>query len=288
MRVDRVGLMAKRTREPIGDVVRDVARVLTERGCRLLLDVEAAGYLGRSGEGRARRTMVDQIDLAVCLGGDGNLLAVARRFAPGRTPIIGVNIGRIGFLAEVEPAEFEDFFEAYLDGRCVIEDRMMLESQLVEPGGRSRSTVPVLNDIVITKAALARMLDFELSIGGELVSRYRADGLIIATPTGSTAYSLAAGGPIITPLMGAIVISPICPHALSQRPLVVPDTSEITVRLDSENDGVYLSLDGQVGLPMAAGAELSIRRSALTASLVREPSLSFFELLRVKLGWGEG
>jgi NAD+ kinase len=286
-RVETVGLTVKHTNEPIEDVVKAIAAVLGNRGCKVLLDMEAAKRLGRRGEGRARRTLTDRVDLVVSLGGDGNMLSIARRFASSRTPIIGVNIGRLGFLAEVEPSDFERFFDAYLAGRCRIEERMMLRVQ-VDGAADDVPKLPVLNDVVITKAALARMVDFNLLIDGQFVSSYRADGLIIATPTGSTAYSLAAGGPIVTPLMEAIVIAPICPHALSQRPLIVPDSAAISVRLDENHEDLYLSMDGQVGIPLEAGAEVHVQRSELTACMVRDREVAFFDVLRRKLGWGEG
>lgn len=285
-RVETVGLTVKRTAEPIEGVVEAVAEILADRGCTVLLDMEAAKRLGRRGEGRARRILTDRVDLVVSLGGDGNMLSIARRFAPSRTPIIGVNIGRLGFLAEVEPSDFARFFDAYLAGHCRIEERMMLRVN-VDGAADDLPKLPVLNDVVITKAALARMVDFDLVIDGQYVSSYRSDGLIISTPTGSTAYSLAAGGPIVTPMMEAIVIAPICPHALSQRPLVVPDTAAITVRLEESHEDLYLSMDGQVGIPLEAGAEVHVRRSSLTACMVRDRDVGFFDVLRAKLGWGE-
>jgi NAD+ kinase len=286
-RIEAVALTCKRTEADIGAVVQGVNDVLTAHGCQVLPDMEAAKRLKRRGEGRARRSLTDRVDLVVSLGGDGNMLSVARRFAPTRTPIIGVNIGRLGFLAEVEPAEFERFFEAYLAGECPIEDRMMLDVDL-DGVDKDALALPLLNDVVITKAALARMVDFDLLVDDGFVSSYRADGLIISTPTGSTAYSLAAGGPIVTPLMDAIVITPICPQALSQRPLIVPAEARITVRLEEKHDDLYLSLDGQVGLPLAPGAELRVTRSELTARMVRDPKSSFYDLLRRKLRWGGG
>lgn len=286
-KVEAVALTCKRTEAEIGEVVQGVHDVLASSGCQVLPDMEAAKRMGRRGEGRARRSLTDRVDLVVSLGGDGNMLSVARSFAPTGTPIIGVNIGRLGFLAEVEPAEFERFFESYRAGECPIEERMMLDVDLdgVDPEALA---LPVLNDVVITKAALARMVDFDLLVDDGFVSSYRADGLIISTPTGSTAYSLAAGGPIVTPLMDAIVVTPICPQALSQRPIVVPADALITVRLEDRHDDLYLSLDGQVGLPLSPGAELRVTRSELAARVVRHPENSFYDLLRRKLRWGGG
>lgn len=279
-----VGLIAKRTRDPVAGIVRVVEGILTARGVKVLLDKECARHLGRPGDGVARRTMNGRVDLAICLGGDGTFLAIARKFAPFRTPVVGVNLGRLGFLTEVEASGFEAFFEKYLAGGCVIGERMMLEARVI---GVERPPISVLNDVVINKAALARMLDFDVLMDGTFVTKYRADGLIIATPTGSTAYSLAAGGPILMPEMQAIIVTPICPHALSQRPIVAPAEAEIRVRLAGNAVDTYLSLDGQVGLPLAAGAEIVVARSQHVTRVVRDPAVSFYDLLRMKLGWGE-
>ncbi|MEM7244311.1 MAG: NAD(+)/NADH kinase [Acidobacteriota bacterium] len=278
-----VGLTCKRTDAPISEVVRGVASVLTEHGCDLLVDLEAARHLERS-DGQPRRTMVGQVDLVVCLGGDGNVLSIARRFARSGTPIMGVNIGRLGFLAEVEPGDFADSFAAYLAGQRSIEERLMLATEIADPAPEM-ITVPALNDVVVTKAALARMLELELRIDGSFVTRYRCDGLIISTPTGSTAYSLAAGGPLIGPGLPAIIITPICPHALSQRPLVVPAASVIELEL-LEGTDVYLSMDGQRGFPLPARTRMTVTEAEKPARFVRDPALTYHELWRQKLGWG--
>lgn len=282
----RVALMAKRTRAPIGDVVRLVEGALTSRGMHVLIDRECARHANRPGEATKRRAMAGKVDLAVCLGGDGTYLAAARRFAPHGTPVIGVNLGRLGFLTEVEAAGFEGFLDLYLAGGCVVVERMMLQASV--PGDDKHEPVAVLNDVVINKATLSRMLDFDVRIDGEMLTSYRADGLIIATPTGSTAYSLAAGGPILTPDMRAILITPICPHALSQRPIVVPDSAHVSVTLHGDHPDVYLSLDGQVGFPLRADVEVQVGRAPHVVRSVRDPRVPFFDVLRRKLGWGEG
>jgi len=276
--------MAKRPTLPIADLVSSVEATLARHGLKVLLDKECAQLASR--EDKACVPMEGNVDLGVCLGGDGTYLACARRLAPHGTPVIGVNLGRLGFLTEVEVGELDAFLERYLAGECVIVERMMLEA-LVVADVTSEPTA-VLNDIVINKATLSRMLDFEVRVDGLLLTRYRADGLIVATPTGSTAYSLAAGGPILTPDMRAILITPICPHALSQRPIVIPDTSRVTISLRDDHPDVYLSLDGQVGFPLGAGAQVEIRRSPHVVRSVRDPEVPFYELLRRKLGWGEG
>jgi NAD+ kinase len=284
--VQSVALIAKRERDTVGESVRLVHAALTARGIDVLLDRESAWHLDRIGEGLARRALIGKASLVVCLGGDGTLLSIARRFAPAGTPIIGVNLGHLGFLTAAEPADFARLFDDYVAGRCRVSRRMMLDVDVKEDATRPEP-VAVLNDVVVTKATLARMLDFDLHIDGRFVSSYRADGLIISTPTGSTAYSLAAGGPIVRPDLEAIAITPICPHALTQRPLLVPADSVVGVRVGPEHENVYLSLDGQVGHPLAAGEAFDVRRSALCTRLVRRGEPDFFDVLRVKLGWGE-
>jgi NAD+ kinase len=285
--VQTAGLIVKRRRQDVAEAVRHVHGVLAERGVEVRLDRESAAHLERASGGHAWRAMVGRVDLAVCLGGDGTLLSVARRFAPAGTPIIGVNLGHLGFLSAVEPGDFESFFDDYLAGRCVVSRRMMLDADVKGDAGQPEP-VPVLNDVVVTKATLARMLDFDIHVDGRFVSRYRADGLIVATPTGSTAYSLAAGGSIVLPHMEAILVTPICPHALTQRPLLVPADSVIGVRVTPEHQNVYLSLDGQVGHPLPSGASIEVRRAEEVTKLIRRPGLDFFDVLRVKLGWGDG
>jgi NAD+ kinase len=282
-----VGLVAKRTHDTIAATVRTVEGVLRHHGIKVLLDRECAKHLGRPGEAVARRTMNGRVDLGICLGGDGTFLSVARKFAPFGTPVLGVNLGRLGFLTEVDAEGFEEFLDRYLAGHCVVSERMMLDAEVEGTPAGERPRVSVLNDVVINKAALARMLDFEVQVDGQFVTNYRADGLILSTPTGSTAYSLAAGGPILMPQLEAIVVNPICPHALSQRPIVIPSSAEIRVKLTGSVDDVYLSLDGQVGSPLASDAALVVRRSPHVTRVVRDPAVSFYELLRHKLGWGE-
>ena len=280
-----VGLIAKRTHERLAPTVEIVERVLTKHGVKALFDKECAKHLGRPGDGVARRTLNGKVDIGICIGGDGTFLSVARKFAPFGTPVLGVNLGRLGFLTEVEADGFEAFFAKLQAGGCVVQERTMLEAHVV--GDDQRPTVAVLNDVVIAKAALSRMLEFDVAVDGRFLTRYRADGLILSTPTGSTAYSLAAGGPILMPQMDAIIVNPICPHALSQRPIVLPADSEIRVCLSGHVSDVYLSLDGQVGSPLAADAEIVVRRSPRVTHVVRDPDVSFHDLLRQKLGWGE-
>lgn len=279
------GLIAKRTPERIAPVIETVCAVLAEHGVKVLLDRECAKHLGRPSEGVARRTFNGKVDVGICIGGDGTFLSVARKFAPFGTPVLGVNLGRLGFLTEVEADGFGAFFAKLQSGGCVVQERTMLEAHVA--GEEHRPDVAVLNDVVIAKAALARMLEFDVAVDGRFLTRYRADGLILSTPTGSTAYSLAAGGPIVIPHLDVVTVTPICPHALSQRPIVLPADAEIRVCLSGSVNDVYLSLDGQVGSPLAADAEIIVRRSRHVTRVVRDPDVSFHDLLRQKLGWGE-
>ena len=272
VRVQRAAISAKRKPE-VEAVVRKVEAVLSSRGVQVVL--ERVGDQPPAG-----------IDLAISLGGDGTFLAAARRFAPLQTPIVGVNLGRLGFLTEVEVDQFERFFDDYCAGRCVVDTRMMLDASLEGDPART-GPLAVLNDVVMHKATLARILDMDVWIDGSFVTRYRADGLIIATPTGSTAYSLAAGGPIVMPQMESVLITPIAPHALTQRSIVVPASAELRVKLGDEHDDVYLSLDGQVGFPVPEETQLVVRKSSLVTRIVRHPETTFYDLLRYKLHWGE-
>ena len=283
--VRTVGLFTKRMAQGVPSALRDVEAALSRRGIELVLDRECARQLGRSHDGAPSRAIAGRIDLAISLGGDGTFLSVARIMAETQTPMMGINLGRLGFLTQVEPDDFEAFLERYLRGECVVGERMMLEAVLeTEP---AREPLSVLNDVVINRAALSRMLEFELLIDGAFVTNYRADGLIIATATGSTAYSMAAGGPILMPEMSAIVINPICPHALSQRPLVVRGASVVRVKVRENRADAFLSLDGQVGFPLKGDAEVVVRRSPHVTRIVRDPGVPFYEVLRHKLGWGE-
>lgn len=283
--VKAAGLIAKRTISLTPEVVRRVADALAARGIEVVADRESARHLGRPAEGLLPHDMVGSVDLVVSLGGDGTFLSVARLFAEVRTPLLGVNLGHLGFLTEVEPNEIERYLDGWLSGRFVVDERMMLDALLLDDE-RPHQPVAVLNDVVIGKAALARMIEFTVSVDGLVVSSYRADGLIVSTPTGSTAYSLAAGGSLLLPNMDAIIVNPICPHASSQRPLVIPGSSEVKVVIAPGHEDAYVSLDGQVGFPVPEESELVIRRSRLVARIVHDPQRTFFHLLRAKLGWG--
>ena len=229
--------------------------------------------------------MARGVDLMLVLGGDGTTIATARMIGDAEVPVIGVNYGGLGYLAEFPIKELIPALEAILAGDYKVQRRVMLAVELWR-GEELITRNRVLNDVVINKSALARIIEIEAHLDGQFVNSFRADGLIVATPTGSTAYNLSAGGPVIYPSMNAVVITPICPFTLSNRPIVVPDESVIEVRLITKNEEVALTLDGQVGFPLQAGDRCVIRKSRTSFNLVQPASRNYFDVLRDKLKWG--
>jgi len=284
--IRRVVVVAKTGSREGPQIVSDLGRWLEQYGVETRYESDTAKALGRD-DGLSRDDLSGAgIDLAVVAGGDGTLLSVARAVAPHGIPILGVNLGSLGFLTELQPAELHQGLEAVLAGRYSIDERQTLRVRLVR-GGRMRQQYSVLNDVVITKSALARMVDIGVEIDDDLVAVYTSDGLIVSTPTGSTAYALSAGGPILDPRMSAFVIAPICPHTMTYRPLVVPASVTVRVSLRSPAEEVYLTLDGQIGFPFESGDSILVDNHPDTVRLVRVASRGFFEVLRRKLRWGE-
>jgi NAD+ kinase len=264
--------------------VRPLAKWLVEHECRVLLEPEAAAALDQPGVPRAE--LVRRVDLLVVLGGDGTLLGVARALDDVAVPILGINLGTLGFLAAVSLDEMEAALEGVLAGAMSIEPRPRLSVRLVPERGEERRWL-ALNDAVVARGASVRIVDLAVQADGQPVTTYHADGLIVSTPTGSTAYSLSAGGPILLPGVGSVVLTPICAHALTQRPLVLPDTTCIEIRVDARGGEVQLSVDGQEGAALAPGDRVLIERAAHPTLLVVPPARSRFEVLRAKLRWGE-
>ncbi len=256
---------------------------LGRRGAEGIADAESAGVLGVAA-GPVRAELGRHVDVAIVLGGDGTFLSVARG-CPAATPVAGINMGTLGFLTEHSPEQAFAFLDDLLAGRAAVERRDRLEVAVGDGGGRQRFLV--LNDVVINKAALARILTINVEINGEYISRYHADGLIVATPKGSTAYNLSAGGPIVHPRLSAMLITPICSHTLTNRPLVVPAEWRVRVWVGAGDEEVYLTLDGQHGLPVSAQDRVEIGRASEPLSLIRVESASFFSILHQKLKWGE-
>jgi NAD+ kinase len=228
---------------------------------------------------------VEPIDLVVVLGGDGTLLKAARLYGHHEAPILGVNLGGLGFLTEIALDELRPLFERILQGNYQTEDRMILTAGIIREG-EIHPVVPFLNDVVINKGAVARIIDLETSIGGQFLTSYRGDGLIVATPTGSTAYNLSAGGPILHPALKTILLTPICPFTLTNRPIILQDDAVIDIRLGSKSSEVWLTFDGQVGYPLNAGDLVRVQKAEKSIRLIKTPYKNYFEILRTKLKWG--
>ncbi|MFQ5881322.1 MAG: NAD(+)/NADH kinase [Candidatus Methylomirabilales bacterium] len=282
----RIGIVAKPHRPETAGVVRQLITWLRARDREVILDPETAALAAEEKSGVAKADVPRIADLLVVLGGDGTLLSVARLVESGEIPILGVNLGGLGFLTEITLDELYPVLGMVLEGEYRASRRMLLQVT-VHRQGEPIAEYVVLNDAVMTKGALARIIDLDVSIENEYVTSYRADGLIISTPTGSTAYGLSAGGPILFPTMHALILIPICPHTLTNRPLVLPERVKVQVVLDSENEDVYLTLDGQVGFPLQYRDVVEARRADREITLIISPKKGFYEILRAKLKWGE-
>jgi len=282
-----VGISAKVTSPEAIELARVTADRLRKRGMVIAFDESSAPALSISGDRTLSRAELGKdTDLIITFGGDGTLLSVARH-APDGVPIIGVNMGTLGFLTESRVEEFEEVLERVLDGHYEAEPRVTFDVS-VSREGREQKRYRVLNDAVLNKSALARMIEMRINVNGKFLSTFRADGLIVSTPTGSTAYNLSAGGPIIYPTMEAVVITPICPHMLSNRPIVLPDNLGIEIGIKTEHHETFLTLDGQEGFPITREDRVTVTKSPRTVLLVSSPDKSYFDVLRTKLKWGEG
>ena len=281
-----IGIISRPRRSNLSVVAPPLLKWLEERKVQALYDEETAGSLPGSAKGKTRPQVSDASQLLLVLGGDGTLLAAAHLAAPRGIPILPINMGSLGFLTSFTLDELYPALEDTLEGRFSMSERVMLQVEL-ERGGKVIENQRVLNEVVVNKGALARMIELELRIDGDFVCRYRADGLIVASPTGSTAYSLSAGGPIVHPGVESFIITPICAHMLSDRPLVVRDTSSVEMKLSENTESVFLTLDGQRGIPLQATDLVRISRSKELLKLIQPPRKSYFEILRNKLKWGE-
>lgn len=284
--VKSVGIVSKPNKPEIKQIASGLVQWLEGHGYKVFVDKETAACAPGSEVAEREQMAGRKPEFVVVLGGDGTMLAAARVLARSGIPILGVNLGSLGFLTEVTLAELYPTLEAVEKSQCAVESRSMMHCQL-ERGGKRVATFEALNDAVVSKSALARIADFEVRVDGAFVSNYKADGLILATPTGSTAYSLAAGGPVLAPEVGAFVITPISSHALTNRALVVRDSAEIVVLVKSIQDKAYLTVDGQVGMPVHDGDRLVCRKSQEAVKLLRQAKRTFFDVLRGKLKWGE-
>lgn len=288
--IKRIGVIVKPHQPDALETLCQLTKWLSEHGITLVgpSEVERERIEHQTGctiDVVPENELAQQVDLMLVLGGDGTMIATARMIGDAQVPVIGVNYGGLGYLAEFPLEELFPALESILAGEYRVQQRLMLTVELWR-GEELVTRNRVLNDVVVNKSALARIIEIEAYLNEQFVNLFRADGLIVATPTGSTAYNLSAGGPIIYPSMNAVVITPICPFTLSNRPIVVPDDSMIEVRLMTENEEVALTLDGQVGVPLQAGDRAVIRKSHTAFNLVQPPNRNYFEVLRDKLKWG--
>jgi len=288
--IKRVGIVVKPRHPDVLKTVCGVVSWLGERGIAVLAGPEIEHERIKNETGYALQT-IDQdklaanVDLMLVLGGDGTMIGTARMVGDTNVPVLGINYGGLGYLAEFRVEDIYTAFDSVLLGNYRLDKRLMLAIELMR-GEERVSHNRILNDVVINKSALARIIEIEAYLNQQFVNSFRADGLIVSTPTGSTAYNLSAGGPVIYPSMNAVVITPICPFTLSNRPIVVPDDAKIELRLKTRQDDVAVTLDGQVGWPLNIDDRVVIRKSRATFNIVQPMNRNYFEVLRDKLRWG--
>lgn len=291
MTIERVGIVAKEGLSAAAPHLAAVLQWLETRGIQGILETETAEMAGLGDAPTlSRDALVSQVDLLLVLGGDGTLLGMAARVgAAGRTiPILGVNFGRLGFLTEVTLDELHESLDAVIAGTAKVHERRLLQAATLHDGAL-RDTRLVLNDVVVTRGEMSRVIDLEVTVNGQFVTRVKADGIIVASPTGSTAYNLAASGPIVHPDVDAILITPIAPHTLANRPVVIPGSAVVEVRaIDMGRAAdIFATFDGQTGHKLGTTDVVRITRAETPVRIVSSPSRSYFDTLREKLGWGE-
>ncbi len=280
-------IISKPQRPELEKILTDLVAWLSDHGYTSILDPNSAAYLDREDEAVDRTEMPEQKpDVVITLGGDGTLLSAARAFAHADVPLLGVNLGSLGFLTEVPLHELYLTLEAWIEKRGVIDERMLMHAVLVRDSRIFRHW-EALNDVVLAKGAIARIGEFAIELDGQFVARFRADGIIVSTPTGSTAYTLAANGPIVMPSVDGLVLTAICPHLLTIRPIVVPGSAEIAVTIDVVPHETYITVDGQEVVELLLGDRIVCRRSERTIKLLRLRENGLFNVLRSKLSWGE-
>ncbi len=280
----KVGIICKTgIPEPV-ELLKELLPWLRQKGCEAYVDKETASVLNI--EGTARSGIPSLAEIIVVLGGDGTMLSVARLVGEKGIPILGVNIGGLGFLTAVTKDELYSVLQTLLTGDCPVEERIMLTACVLRHS-ECIAEYLVVNDVVVNKGALARIIDLETYIDQSYVATFKADGLIVSTPTGSTAYALSAGGPILYPTLNSIVLAPICPHTLTNRPIVLPDNVIIDIVLRSQNEDVFLTIDGQVGFSLRQGDTVKVKKSQFKTRLFIPCERDYFQILRTKLKWGE-
>lgn len=284
----KFGLVIKHNVPAATKLALEVAAWLEKKKCEILVADEATAYLKKNKKtlSAPKEELPTKCDMILVFGGDGTFLSIARQMIWKSVPILGVNMGTLGFLTETKESEIYDSLELVLKGQYSVQERSMLEA-CVKRGGKELFCLPVLNDVVITKSAIARVIDYQMSVNGTPIARIKADGLIVSTPTGSTAYSLAAGGPIVAPQVQAVVMTAICPHSLNVRPLVIPDTALIDIEVLEKKGDIMLTLDGQFGYELHEGDIISMTKyKRHSLKIVQSPKREYYELLRTKLNLG--
>ncbi len=284
-RMKSIGIISKPHHAEAKRVLEELVPWLAERGKAVVMDVDTAALVGEA-TGVEKNRLPDEVAMIIVLGGDGTFLSVARLTEGRDVPLLGVNLGGLGFLTEVTQEQVFETLGEIFEGNYGVGERLLLQAHVHRDDERI-AEYRALNDVVINKGALARIISLETYVNGAYVNTFAADGIIISTPTGSTAYNLAAGGPILSPELGAIIINPICPHTLTNRPLVLPEDVTVKVILKAEGEDVLLTLDGQVGFALRYDDVVEVRKAPQTVKLIEPPRRNYFQVLRTKLRWGE-
>ena len=280
----KIGIIGKTGKQETLDILTELVPWLKSKGHEVYVDIENATVMNI--EGTPRSQMSSLVDMIIVLGGDGTMIGVARLVAEKGIPILGVNIGGLGFLTAVSRDELYEVLDRVLVDDCHVEERIMLNACVLRHSECIAEYI-VMNDVVVNKGALARIIDLETYVNSTYISTFKADGLIVSTPTGSTAYALSAGGPILYPTINSIVLAPICPHTLTNRPIVLPDDVKIEIMLRSLNEDVFLTLDGQMGFSLRQNDIIEVKKSKYRARLYIPCERDYFEIIRTKLKWGE-
>jgi len=279
----RIALIGKLGTPEIPASLRELDAFLKSRGCDTFIEKDSAAELGVRGTDYA--AMGGTVDLAIVVGGDGTMLAAARNLVRAHVPVVGVNQGRVGFMTDIGHRDMQSGLGSILDGKYSIEERALHDGEIVR-GGQSALRTLALNEAVVGKGSQGRLIEFELRLDDEYIYTLRADGMIVATPTGSTAYSLSAGGPIVEPSVRVIVLSPISPHTLSNRPVVIRPNAVVRIAIAKREQDALLTIDGQEGMPLQGGDVVEVREGRFSVSLIHTPNRTYFDVLRSKLGWG--
>ncbi len=280
-----IGIIGKPKVDKVYEITAELYPWLVDRGNEVFVEKEIADKIGLENSYK-RDEIPDLVDIILVFGGDGTFLGVARLVCQHDIPLLGINVGGLGFLTEITVEELYPMMERILEGDFEVEIREMISASIMR-GKEQIGEHVVLNDLVINKGAVSRIIDLEIHIDKSLVNTFKADGIIISTPTGSTAYSLSAGGPIVYPTLPVVIITPICPHTLTNRPLVVPSDTSITVKVLSEDPDTYLTLDGQIGIKLETGDIIELQNTHTSVKVIKSPYRDYFTILKTKLMWGE-